>query len=84
MYFELQRVVALVAEAAAPHRPGFDPSVRLGTELRRVLAAIPPEALPPDLSAALLSGEAVGPAAADWLPRVRRWLADECARTALP
>ncbi|MCQ4167705.1 hypothetical protein [Tahibacter harae] len=84
MYFELQRVVALVAEAAAPRRPGFDPSERLGNELRRVLAALPPEAIPPDLKAALLTGEAVGPTAAEWLPRVRRWLADECARSALP
>lgn len=81
MYFTVQRVAVLVAEAAAPHRPGFDPSERLGNELRRVLAAIPPEALPPDLRAVLVSGEAVGPAAAEWLPRVRRWLVDECARS---
>lgn len=84
MYFTVQRVVALIAEATAPHRPGFDPSERLGNELRRLLAAIPPEDLPPSLSVALVSGEAVGPAAAQWLPQVQRWLADECARTALP
>lgn len=81
MYFTVQRVAALVAEAAAPHRPGFDPSERLGYELRRVLAELPADAVPEELRAALASGAAVGSEAALWLPRVRQWLADECART---
>ncbi|MBL8297784.1 MAG: hypothetical protein JNN30_05480 [Rhodanobacteraceae bacterium] len=82
-YFSIQRVAALVVEAAAPHRPGFDPSERLGRELRRVLADLPTAAIPDELHAALASGAAVGPDAARWLPRVQRWLADECARSSL-
>lgn len=74
-------MVALVAEAAAPHRPGFDPSERLGVELRRVLADLPSAKVPEELRAALTSGAAVGPEAAQWLPRLRQWLADECARS---
>lgn len=79
MYFTVQRVVALVAEAAAPRRPGFDPSERLNFELRRVLADLPAARVPDELRAALDSGAAVGPEAAQWLPRLRQWLADECA-----
>lgn len=81
MYFEIQRVAALVAEAAAPHRPGFDPEFRLRQELKRVLRDVPDDAAPPDLRDALVTGAVVGPAAGRWLPVVRRWLETECKRT---
>jgi hypothetical protein len=81
LYFEIQRIASLVAEAAQPHRAGFEPEFRLRQELRRVLRDVPNDAAPPDLRDALLSGAVVGPAAATWLPAVRRWLADECRRT---
>ncbi len=81
LYFEIQRIVALVAEAAAPHQPLFDPEFRLRQELRRLLRDIPESAIPADLSDALLSGAAVGSAAGHWLPAVRTWLETECQRT---
>ena len=81
MYFTIQRVVALVAEAAQPHRPGFDPEFRLRQELRRLLREIPESELPADLSDALLSGAVVGQQSAVWLPAVRAWLETECNRT---
>lgn len=81
LYFEVQRIVALVAEAAAPHPLHFDPEFRLRQELRRALRDIPESGLPADLSNALLSGEVVGPGATRWLPVVRDWLTQECQRT---
>lgn len=81
MYFEIQRIASLVAEAAQPHRPGFDPEFRLRQELRRVLRDVPESAMPADLQSALLSGDIVGREAATWLPSVRRWLTEECQRT---
>lgn len=81
MYFEIQRVASLVAEAAQAHRPGFDPEFRLRQELQRVLRDIPDDAPPPALRDALLSGAVVGPAASRWLPVVRDWLSQECKRT---
>lgn len=81
MYFEIQRIASLVAEAAQPHRPGFDPEFRLRQELRRVLRDVPESAMPADLQGALLSGDIVGREAATWLPSVQRWLTEECQRT---
>lgn len=81
MYFEIQRIASLVAGAAQPHRPGFDPEFRLRQELRRVLRDVPEDALPADLRDALLSGAVVGPAASRWLPVIRDWLTQECQRT---
>lgn len=81
MYFEIQRILSLVSEAAAPRPSRFDPLPRLAHELRRLLAVVPESAIPEDLRAAVLSGAIVGDAAAEWLPRVRQWLADECARS---
>jgi hypothetical protein len=80
-YFEIQRVAALVAEAAAPHAPGFDPTPRLRVELRRVLRDLPEARMPAELRDALLTGAVLGSEAAGWLPAIRRWLSDECART---
>ncbi|TDR35354.1 hypothetical protein DFR29_1365 [Tahibacter aquaticus] len=82
-YFEIQRVAALVAEAAAPHAPGFDPTPRLRVELQRVLRDVPEVRIPPELRDALLTGAVLGPEAARWLPTIRRWLTDECSRTGL-
>ena len=81
MYFEIQRIASLVAEAAQPHRPGFDPEFRLRQELRRVLRDVPESSMPADLQGALLSGDIVGREAAIWLPSVQRWLTEECQRT---
>lgn len=81
MYFEIQRIASLVAEAAQPHRLGFDPEFRLRQELKRVLRDVPDDAAPPELRDALLSGAIVGPAASRWLPVVRDWLTQECQRT---
>lgn len=60
MYFEIQRIASLVAEAAQPHRLGFDPDFRLRQELKRVLRDVPDDAAPPELRDALLSGAIVG------------------------
>jgi hypothetical protein len=81
VYFEIQRIAGLIKEAATPRPTRFDPRPRLAQELRRILDSIPSESIPETLRAALLSGEAVGDEADHWLPHVRRWLADECART---
>lgn len=81
MYFTIQRVASLIAEAAQPHRPGFDPEFRLRQELKRVLRDVPEDELPTDIKAALLSGDIVGREAATWLPSVQRWLTEECQRT---
>lgn len=81
MYFHIQRIAALVQEAATPRSAGFDPRPRLAQELRRIAASLPPEAIPEALRTVLLTGEAVGPEAGRWLPIVQTWLADECART---
>lgn len=81
MYFEIQRICSLVAEAASPHASGFDPEFRLRQELRRVLLDVPDDAPPAALREALLSGAVVGPAADRWLPAVREWLTNECKRT---
>lgn len=83
MYFQIQRLAALVAEAASPHQIGFDPEFRLRQELRRVLRDVPDDAPPAELREALLSGAVVGPAAARWLPDIRAWLEMECNRTAI-
>lgn len=80
MYFEIQRVASLVAEAAAPRLPGFDPEFRLRQELRRVLRDVPEDELPAELRDAVISGAVVGPAASKWLPIVRDWLQAECQR----
>lgn len=72
-----------MAEAAKPPTSGFDPSERLANELRRALSEVPADRIPADLRDALHGGAAVGPDAAQWLPRVQQWLADECARTGL-
>lgn len=84
MYFHIQRIAALAQEAATPRPACFDPRPRLAQELRRIVASLPPEAIPETLRAVLLTGEAVGAEAGRWLPQVRQWLADECGRTALP
>ncbi len=81
MYFHIQRIAGLVQEAANPRPARFDPRPRLAQELRRLLDSIPPESIPADIRAALLTGEALGDEAGHWLPQVRQWLADECART---
>lgn len=81
MYFHVQRICCLVAEAASPHRLGFDPEFRLRQELRRVLIDVPDDAPPADLREPLRSGAVVGPAASHWLPIVRAWLETECMRT---
>lgn len=73
--------MALVAEAAKPAAPGFDPTERLANELRRTLGEIPADRVPAGLRDALASGAAVGPDAAQWLPPLRQWLADECVRS---
>jgi hypothetical protein len=83
VYFEIQRIAGLIQEAATPRPTRFDPRPRLAQELRRILDSIPPESIPADIRAALLSGEAVGDEAGRWLPQIRQWLADECARTGL-
>lgn len=82
-YFEIQRIVAFVTEAAAPHAPGFDPTPRLRVELQRVLRDVPEVRIPPELRDALLTGEVLGPEASRWLPAIRTWLSDECSRTGL-
>ena len=87
MYFHLQRLVTLVRQAAEPRTPGAaaigaDRELRLRHELRRVLDAIPPEAIPAELVAALTSGAVVGSDAARWLRRVQAWFEDECRRSA--
>lgn len=81
MYFQIQRIASLVTQAAEPHRPGFDPEARLRNELSRLLRDVPDDELPAGLRHALLSGEAVGPAAPRWLPIIREWLQAECNRT---
>jgi hypothetical protein len=81
VYFEIQRIASLVAEAASPHRPGFDPEFRLRQELKRLLRDVPESVMPADLQSALVSGDIVGREAAIWLPHVRRWLTEECQRT---
>jgi hypothetical protein len=81
VYFQIQRIASLVAEAAQPHRSGFEPEFRLRQELRRVLRDVSEEAVPADLREALISGAIVGPAASRWLPVVRAWLETECQRT---
>lgn len=80
-YFEIQRVVALVAEAATPRPAHFNPEFRLRQELRRVLRDVPESSIPAELRDVLLSGAVVGPAASRWLPAVREWLDSECKRT---
>lgn len=80
-YFEIQRVAAFVAEAAAPRVPGFDPIPRLRVELQRVLRDVPEVRIPAELRDALLTGAVLGPEAARWLPAIRTWLSDECTRT---
>jgi hypothetical protein len=81
MYFEIQRICSLVAEAASPHQVGFDPEFRLRQELKRVLRDVPDHGIPEDLRDAVVSGAVVGPAAASWLPVIRTWLETECNRT---
>lgn len=81
VYFAVQRIAALVAEAAAPHAAGFAPEFRLRQELRRVLRDVPESAIPADLKDAVISGAVVGLAAPRWLPAVRAWLESECKRT---
>ncbi len=81
VYFEVQRIAAFVAEAAAPHTTGFDPTPRLRVELQRVLRDVPEARIPSELRDALLTGAVLGSEAARWLPSIRRWLAEECART---
>ena len=80
-YFEIQRIAAFVAEAAVPHANGFDPGPRLRVELQRVLRDMPEDRIPSELRDALLTGAVLGSEAARWLPAIRRWLADECARS---
>lgn len=81
LYFEIQRIAVLVAEAASTHRPEFDPEFRLRQELRRVLRDVPESAIPAVLRDAVMSGAVVGPEAGRWLPAVREWLESECKRT---
>lgn len=81
MYFHIQRIASLVTQAAAPHRPGFDPEFRLRQELKRVLRDVPESELPAELRDAVISGAVVGTAAPRWLPLVRAWLETECNRT---
>lgn len=81
LYFEIQRVVSLVAEAATPRPPHFNPELRLRQELRRVLRDLPESSIPADLRDAVVSGAVVGPEAGRWLPAVREWLETECKRT---
>jgi len=81
MYFTIQRIVSLAAEAALPHQFGFDPEFRLRQELKRVVRDVPDEDIPADLREAVLTGSVVGQQAADWLPALRRWLEQECQRT---
>lgn len=81
MYFQIQRLASLVAEAAQPHRPGFNPELRLRQELKRVVRDVPESELPAELRDAVISGDVVGAAASRWLPHVRQWLTDECQRT---
>jgi hypothetical protein len=79
-YFGIQRIAALVAEAAAPRPADFNPELRLRQELKRVLRDISEGAIP-ELRDAVLSGAAVGPVAQRWLPVVREWLETGCKRT---
>lgn len=81
MYFEIQRIVSLAAEAASPHQVGFDPEFRLRQELKRAVRDVPDQAIPAELREAVLTGAVVGQQAAEWLPALRQWLEDECRRT---
>lgn len=80
MYFLIQQIASLVADAAAPRPARFDPRPRLQQDLQRLLVDVPDDDLPAELREALRSGAVVGPYAADWLPKVRDWLTRECAR----
>lgn len=81
MYFTIQRIVSLAAEAASPHQVGFDPEFRLRQELRRAVRDVPDEAIPAEIREAVLTGAVVGQQAGEWLPALRRWLTEECQRT---
>ena len=86
MYFEIQRIAALVQRAQEFHA-GTNPfgaqPLYLQRELAEALATMDIGSAPEAVAAALRSGEVVGPAAARWREEIGRWLSRECARDAL-
>lgn len=88
MYFAAQRVAAAVRDAARFH--AAPPELRGGEVavartqaffhalVDDALNELPVDAVPEDLRAALVSGEAIGPDAQRWLAPVLDWLAAVC------
>lgn len=88
MYFAVQSIAGAVRDAARLH--AAPPALTGGEErLKRALAHfhaqvlqalrdIPEDRVPAVLRVALVSGEAVGPDAARWLPAAVDWLAEAC------
>ncbi|MBN8741083.1 MAG: hypothetical protein BGP24_20070 [Lysobacterales bacterium 69-70] len=88
MYFALQSIAGAVRDAARLH--AAPPALTGGEEgLKRArahfhaqvlqsLRGIPADRVPGALRDALVSGEAVGPDAARWLPAAVDWLARAC------
>jgi hypothetical protein len=88
MYFAVQSIAGAVRDAARLHAA---PSALAGgaeglarasahfhAQVLQALRGIPAERVPPDLRDALVSGEAVGPDGARWLPAAVDWLARAC------
>ncbi len=92
MYLAIERIAKAVRAAVRLHAESE--RARLGElaalQVEAFLAALiedaasglPIDAIPVDLRAALLSGEAVGPYAAVWWPQVQAWFVAERLRTA--
>lgn len=83
MYFEIQRIAALVQRAQefyAGRAPFASRPHDLERELIDTLATMDIGSAPDAVAAALRSGEVVGPAAGRWREEIGLWLSRECAR----
>jgi len=88
VYFAVQSIAGAVRDAARLH--AAPPALTGGAEglaracahfhaqILQALWDIPEERVPAALRGALVSGEAVGPDAARWLPAAVDWLAEAC------
>lgn len=86
MYFEIQRVAAVVRRAAEAQSRGgaaANESAAWRAELGLVMSEFRPEAIPPGLRSPLAAGTVLGPDAAYWAREVLDWLASECRRDTL-
>jgi hypothetical protein len=86
MYFEIQRVAAVVRRAAEAHSRGGAAAAESAVwraELGQALAELRADAIPPSLRSPLAAGTVLGPDAAYWAREVLDWLASECRRDTL-